>query len=73
MAAPQFEFSDELVALFGRAERAEAQARRLCDENDRWRHSVRQQLNYMLELGGEFKTAADRGSPGSQKNGSLCR
>lgn len=37
---PQFEFSDELVALLGRADRAEAQARRLCDENNWWRHSV---------------------------------
>jgi hypothetical protein len=49
------ELSDELLALFSRAEMASAQARVLIDENDRWRHSVLQQLNYMFELGVEFR------------------
>lgn len=73
MAAAQFELSDELVALLGRAERAEAQARRLCDENNWWRYSVRKQLDYMHEQGRELRAARDRGSPNRQERGSLSR
>jgi hypothetical protein len=47
--------SEELQALFNRAELASAHARRLLDENERWRRSVVQQLDYMLELGAELK------------------
>ena len=52
---PAIELSDELLALFSRAEHASADARRLLDENDRWRRSVLQQLDYMFELGAEFR------------------
>ncbi len=52
---PVPDLSDELLALFSRAEHASADARRLLDENDRWRHSVLVQLDYMFELGAEFK------------------
>lgn len=52
-AAP--ELSEELSALFSRAEHATANARRLLDENDRWRQSVLQQLDYMFELGADFR------------------
>jgi hypothetical protein len=45
------------LALFRRAEHASANARRLLDENDRWRQSVLQQLDYMFELGTEFRRA----------------
>jgi hypothetical protein len=48
------ELSDEALALFNRAEHASADARRLLDENDRWRRSVLAQLDYMIELGTEF-------------------
>jgi hypothetical protein len=54
---PAIELSDELLALFRRAEHASANARRLLDENDRWRQSVLQQLDYMFELGAEFRRA----------------
>ena len=54
---PAVELSDELLALFSRAEAASAQARQLLDENDRWRRSVLQQLDYMFELGAEFRRA----------------
>lgn len=54
---PAVELSDELLALFSRAELAVAQARRLLDENDRWRQRVVQQLDYMFELGAEFGRA----------------
>jgi hypothetical protein len=52
---PAAERSDELLALFARAELASAHARRLMDENARWRQSVLQQLDYMFELGAEFR------------------
>lgn len=54
---PAVELSDELLALFSRADLATAQARQLLDENDRWRQSVLQQLDYMFELGAEFRKA----------------
>jgi hypothetical protein len=41
--------------LFNRAEHASALARRLLDENDRWRRRVLEQLDYMFELGAEFR------------------
>ena len=49
------ELSAEMAALVDRAELASARARLLIDENDRWRQSVRQQLDYMFELDGEFR------------------
>jgi hypothetical protein len=51
---PVVELPDDLLALFSRAELATAHARSLLDENDRWRRSVLQQLDYMFELGAEF-------------------
>jgi hypothetical protein len=38
-----------------RAERATATARRLLDENDRWRRHVQRQLDFMFELSAEFR------------------
>lgn len=73
MAAAQSEFSDGLVALLGRAERAEAQARRLCDENNWWRYSVRKQLDYIYEQSREFRAARDRSAPDHQERESLSR
>ena len=52
---PAIQLSDEGLALFSRAEHATANARRLLDENDRWRRSVLAQLDYMFELGDEFR------------------
>jgi hypothetical protein len=52
---PDVALSDELLALFSRAEHASADARRLPDENDRWRLTVLQQLDQMFELGADFK------------------
>jgi hypothetical protein len=52
---PAAEFSEDLLTLFNRAEIASAQARRLLEENDRWRRSVLQQLDYMFELGADFR------------------
>ena len=47
--------SKELAALIRRAESATANARRLLDENDRWRRSVEWQLDYLFELSAEFR------------------
>jgi hypothetical protein len=47
--------SDELLALFRRAELASARARDLVEENDLWRRHVLAQLDYMFELGNEFR------------------
>jgi hypothetical protein len=52
---PARELSAELEALINRAELASARARLLIDENDRWRQSIRQQLDCMFELGGEVR------------------
>ena len=49
------ELSDELLALFSRVELASTQARRLLEENDRWRQSALEQLDAMFELGAEFR------------------
>ncbi len=46
---------EELAVLIERADRATATARRLLDENDRWRRSVEWQLDYFFELGAEFR------------------
>jgi hypothetical protein len=54
---PTAELPEELLTLFNRAELASAQARRLLDENDRWRQSVLRQLDYMFEQGAEFRKA----------------
>lgn len=61
---PAIELSGDLLALFVRADLASAQARRLLDENDRWRQSVLQQLDYMFELSADFRKA--RGPTPSQ-------
>lgn len=52
---PAPKLSDDLLALFSRADHASADARRLLDENDRWRQRVLQQLDYVFELGAEFR------------------
>ncbi|WP_136623747.1 hypothetical protein [Bradyrhizobium centrolobii] len=52
--------SEELAVLIKRAEGATATARRLLDENDRWRRSVERQLDYMYELGAEFRRPSVR-------------
>jgi len=51
MRQPGTAFSEELLALFYRAETARRQAERLLEENDRWRRCVIAQLDYMFELG----------------------
>jgi len=51
------EMSDELQALFRRAELASARARDLLEENDLWRRRVLAQLDYMFEIGTEFRRA----------------
>lgn len=52
---PAIPLSDEVVALFNRAEHASAEARRLLEENDRWRRRALAQFDYMFELGAEFR------------------
>jgi hypothetical protein len=42
------ELSEELAALFIRAEAAKQQAFRLLEENDRWRQRVLAQFDYMF-------------------------
>ena len=54
------QMSEEFAALIRRAEGATATARRLLDENDRWRRSVEQQLHHMFELGAEFRRPVSR-------------
>lgn len=49
------EISEELAALFSRADRAEQAAKRLIRENDLWRQSVARQFEVMYELGSEFR------------------
>jgi hypothetical protein len=46
-----------LAALVRRAERAAAIAQDLLVENERWRERAPQQLEYMFELGAEFRKA----------------
>ena len=55
---PAMPISDELAALLRRADKATAAAHRLLDENERWRRSVERQLDYMFELGAEFRRPA---------------
>lgn len=55
---PTGELSGELAALIRRAEGALATARQLMNENEYWRRSVAQQLDYMYELGAEFRRPA---------------
>jgi len=52
---PANKIFEELAALFKRADAAIEVARRLLDENDCWRRSVLTQLDYMFELGAEFR------------------
>jgi hypothetical protein len=54
---PAPELSEDTLALFRRAERASAQARDLLEENDRWRQRVLAQLDYLFELGADFRRA----------------
>ena len=58
---PATEFSEESLTLFHRAELATAQARRLLDENDLWRQRVLRQLDYMFELGADFRRKRSAG------------
>jgi hypothetical protein len=57
MAQEQVQMSEELAALVQRAERAAALAQDLLVENERWRKRALQQLEYMFELGAEFRKA----------------
>ena len=57
MRQPGTAFSEELLELFDRAETARRQAERPLEENDRWRRCVTAQLDYMFELGSEFRRA----------------
>ncbi|MCP3389094.1 hypothetical protein NLM27_09940 [Bradyrhizobium sp. CCGB12] len=54
------QISEELAALISRAEVATATARRLLDENDRWRRSAEWQLDYLFELSAEFRRPVSR-------------
>jgi hypothetical protein len=71
------ELSGELLALFSRAELATADAQRLLDENERWRRGALQKLDYMFELGAEFRRVRraypplSASDPGSSDGG--CR
>jgi hypothetical protein len=60
---PGIKLSEEGLALFTRAELASAQARHLLDENDRWRRSALAQLDYMFELGAEFRSGRRAPTP----------
>jgi len=53
---PAIEMSEELAALCKRADLATREARRLLNENDRWRQTVLRQFDHMFELGTEFRT-----------------
>lgn len=57
---PAMQISEELAALISRAEVATATARRLLDENDRWRRSAEWQLDYLFELSAEFRRPVSR-------------
>ncbi|MCP3373623.1 hypothetical protein [Bradyrhizobium cajani] len=52
------QISEELAALIDRADIATATARRLLDENDRWRRTAEWQLDYLFELSAEFRKPA---------------
>jgi hypothetical protein len=62
------ELSDELLALCHRAAHASADARRLLDENERWRQSVLEQLEYVFELSADFRRAR-RPTPVQRRSG----
>ena len=49
------EVSDDLAALISRADAAIEQARVLTSEHHRWRRAVLQQLDYLSEIGAEFR------------------
>ncbi|WP_144441411.1 hypothetical protein [Bradyrhizobium sp. CCGE-LA001] len=55
--------SEELAALIRRAEEATETARRLLDENDRWRRRVEAQLTHMFELGAEVRRPVRPAAP----------
>ena len=57
---PAMEISEELEALFKRADLAARNARQLLAENDRWRQRVLQQFDHMFELGAEFGRSRGR-------------
>jgi hypothetical protein len=52
---PAMDASDELAALFRRADLAAANARLLVAENNRLRQSILSQFDYMYEIGIEFR------------------
>jgi hypothetical protein len=52
---PLTEVSEDLAVLFRRADLATANARRLVDENDRWRRAVLRQFDYMFEIGVDIR------------------
>jgi hypothetical protein len=51
---PAMEISEELDALFKRADLAALNARQLLAENERWRRMVLQQFDHMFEISAEF-------------------
>ncbi|MBR0839207.1 hypothetical protein JQ607_03280 [Bradyrhizobium liaoningense] len=57
------QISEELAALIDRADVATASARRLLDENDRWRRTAEWQLDYLFELSAEFRKPTIRRLP----------
>ncbi|WP_245323581.1 hypothetical protein [Bradyrhizobium shewense] len=52
---PAMQISEELAALIRRAEDATATACRLVDENERWRRTAKQQLEFLFKLSAEFR------------------
>ena len=56
---PAVELSDELLALFSRAELTVAQARRLLDENDRWRQRV---VQHWITCSSSAPSSGERGA-----------
>ncbi len=59
--APDTVISEELAALVRRAERAAELAQTLLLENERWRECAVRQLEYMFELGEEFRKVSRLG------------
>ena len=53
---PAIEMSEELAALCRRADLAASEARRLLDENDRWRQTILRRFDIMFELDAQFRT-----------------
>lgn len=51
----EFDPSDEFRILVSRADLAEAEARRLTEEIECWRDRAIAQLDYMFEIGADFR------------------